>query len=377
MKTKNNLIKGTFWGAALFYFLIAFEFFYMAGPFAAYFYSVYAPALNFFNDIPILSWLNSFFLPHAVRETSSIIINSHEVIGAILAIGGFIAFSIGACQVYYNKLTKKGVVTGGIYNFVRHPQYISFIICSLGLLILWPRYIVLIMFITMILAYYMLAKIEERECIAKFGQSYIDYKNKTNMFLPFSLNPFPKFKFPKTIRKKIMILASIYLAVLLISIGLAKGLQILSINSLYSVYTENSADISVCELSDKKINSIMEIIRSDSKVVSILSDFDESTQYVNYILPTEWFAAEIPMNGLKLGQGHLSPGDYDTNLFKVIITKVIIKGNNVVPSTNFLNNIYRRDAIAEIWINFSEQKITQILDMPENIRYDGVPVAVY
>jgi protein-S-isoprenylcysteine O-methyltransferase Ste14 len=349
----------------------------MAGPFAAYFYSVYAPALNFFNDIPILSWLNSFFLPHAVRETSSIIINSHEVIGAILAIGGFIAFSIGACQVYYNKLTKKGVVIGGIYNFVRHPQYISFIICSLGLLILWPRYIVLIMFITMILAYYMLAKIEERECIAKFGQSYIDYKNKTNMFLPFSLNPFPKFKFPKTIRKKIMILASIYLAVLLISIGLAKGLQILSINSLYSVYTENSADISVCELSDKKINSIMEIIRSDSKVVSILSDFDESTQYVNYILPTEWFAAEIPMNGLKLGQGHLSPGDYDTNLFKVIITKVIIKGNNVVPSTNFLNNIYRRDAIAEIWINFSEQKVTQILDMPENIRYDGVPVAVY
>lgn len=377
MKIKNNLIKGTFWGAALFYFLIAFEFFYMAGPFAAYFYSVYAPALNFFNDIPILSWLNSFFLPHAVRETSSIIINSHEVIGAILAIGGFIAFSIGACQVYYNKLTKKGVVTGGIYNFVRHPQYISFIICSLGLLILWPRYIVLIMFITMIFAYYMLAKIEERECIAKFGQSYIDYKNKTNMFLPFSLNPFPKFKFPKTIRKKIMILASIYLAVLLISIGLAKGLQILSINSLYSVYTENSADISVCELSDKKINSIMEIIRSDSKVVSILSDFDESTQYVNYILPTEWFAAEIPMNGLKLGKGHLSPGDYDTNLFKVIITKVIIKGNNVVPSTNFLNNIYRRDAIAEIWINFSEQKVTQILDMPENIRYDGVPVAVY
>lgn len=377
MKTKNNLLKGTFWGAALFYFLIAFEFFYMAGPFAAYFYSVYAPTLNFINDIPILSWLNSFFLPHAVRETSSVIINSHEVIGAIFAIGGFIAFSIGACQVYYNKLTKKGVVTGGIYNFVRHPQYISFIICSLGLLILWPRYIVLIMFITMIFAYYMLAKIEERECIAKFGQSYINYKNRTNMFLPFSINPFTKFKFPKSIRKKIMILASIYLAVLLISIGFAKKLQILSINSLYSVYTENSVNISVCELSDKKINSIMEIIRSDSKVISILSDFDESTQYVNYILPTEWFAAEIPMNGLKLRQGHLSPADYETNLFKVIITKVIIKGNNVVPSTNFLYNIYRREAIAEIWINFSEQKVTQILDMPENIRYEGVPVAVY
>ena len=89
MKTKNTLIKGTFWGAAIFYFLIAFEFFYMAGPFAAYFYSVYAPALNFFNNIPLLSWLNGFFLPHAVRETSSAFINAHEIIGAILAIGGF------------------------------------------------------------------------------------------------------------------------------------------------------------------------------------------------------------------------------------------------------------------------------------------------
>lgn len=377
MKTKKTLIKSTFWGATLFYFLIAFEFFYMAGPFAAYFYSVYAPALNFFNDVPILSWLNSFFLPHAVRETSSSLINAHEVIGAILAIGGFIAFSIGACQVYYNKLTKKGVVTGGIYNFVRHPQYISFMICSLGLMILWPRFIVMIMFVTMIFAYYTLAKMEERECSTKFGTSYIDYKNRTNMFLPFRPNSFPKFQLPRTMKKKVLVLITMYLTALLFSIGLAKGLQILSINSLYSVYTDNSADIAVCKLSDKKINRIMNIIKTDRNVISMLSDFDETTQYVNYILPTDWFAAEIPMNGVKLGRGHLSPSNYDTNLYKVIITKVTLKDNHIVPSKRFLTNIHKREPIAEVWINFSEQKVTQILNMPPNIRYDGIPVAVY
>ena len=58
---QNRAIKRSFWGALAFYLLIAFEFFYMAGPFAAYFYSVYAPALNFFNRSPALSWLSSFF----------------------------------------------------------------------------------------------------------------------------------------------------------------------------------------------------------------------------------------------------------------------------------------------------------------------------
>lgn len=377
MKKTNSMIKGTFWGAALFYFLIAFEFFYMAGPFAAYFYSAYAPALNFFNDISILSWLNSFFLPHAVRQTSSALINAHEIIGSILAISGFVAFCVGACQVYYHKLAKKGIATGGIYNFVRHPQYISFMICSFGLLILWPRYIVAIMFVTMIFAYYLLAKVEERECSEKFGQSYIEYLNKTNMFLPFTIKPISKLHLPKTKGKKAIAIITIYVTTLLIVLGLAKGLQTLSINSLYSIYTDNSIDISVCELSDGKINDIMQIVNTDSQVVAILSGFDESSQYINYILPTEWFAAEIPMNGVEVRQGHYSPKDYDTNHFKVIITKITTKGNDVVPVSDLLTNIHSREPITEIWIDLSKKQVTQVLDMPDNIRYEGVPVAIY
>ena len=377
-KTKtSSVMKRTFWGAALFYFLIAFEFFYMAGPFAAYFYSAYAPALNFFNDIPILSWLNHFFLPHAVRQTSSALINAHEIIGAVLAITGFIAFCVGACQVYYHKIAKKGIVTGGIYNFVRHPQYISFMICSFGLLILWPRYIVAVMFVTMIFAYYLLAKVEEKECIEKFGQSYIDYLNKTNMFLPISIKPISKLRLPKSKGKKALTVIAAYIAALLIVLGMAKGLQTLSINSLYSVYTENSIDVSVCELSDEKINDVMQIVKADIQADAQLSVLDESSQYINYILPAEWLAAEIPMNGVEVRQGHYSPSDYDTNLYKVIITKITTRNNNTVPTSDLLTNVYAREAIAEVWVDLSRQQVTQILDMPQNIRYDKIPVAIY
>ena len=189
MTTQNQKksVKRTFWTVAVFYLLTAFELVYMASPFAIYFYSVYGPGLNFISENQVLAWLSSFFMPHIVVETSSVLLNLHNVIGAVLAAAGFLTFCVGAGQVYYHKLARKGAVTGGIYNFIRHPQYVSLSICSFGLLLLWPRYIVLLTFVAMLFAYYFLAKAEESECEEKFGQSYIDYKNKTNMFLPFKV----------------------------------------------------------------------------------------------------------------------------------------------------------------------------------------------
>ena len=43
---KQKSARRTFWAVSAFYLLIAFEFFYMATPFALYFYSVYGPGLN-------------------------------------------------------------------------------------------------------------------------------------------------------------------------------------------------------------------------------------------------------------------------------------------------------------------------------------------
>jgi len=246
---QDKVIKSSFWAALAFYFLIAFEFFYMAGPFAVYFYSVYAPILNFFNRSPALAWLSRFFLPHVARETSSLFISSLQIAGSILAIAGFLGFCVGAYQVYYHKLTKKGIVTGGIYNRIRHPQYASFIVCSFGLLILWPRYIVAFLFVTMVFFYYLLAKIEEKECERKFGQPYIDFKNRTSMFLPFRLTYLPQF--PKQKGKKIILTALIYLLCVVSILDIAKLLNKISINSLYATYSGYSANVALCKLSDE------------------------------------------------------------------------------------------------------------------------------
>jgi hypothetical protein len=113
-QTGNRYLKKSFWIAFAFYFFIGFEFFYMVSPIAVYFYSVYRPGLNFINSHPTLAWLSTIFLPHVVSHTKSWLLNTAITAGSIIALGGLVIFCIGASQVYYNKLTRKEVVKGGI-----------------------------------------------------------------------------------------------------------------------------------------------------------------------------------------------------------------------------------------------------------------------
>ncbi len=380
MSNFNNgkTVKRTFWGAAAFYILIAFEFFYMASPFAAYFYAVYQPALNFFNESPVLAGLVSYFLPH-FSQTSSALINLHNVFGAILAFFGFLGFCVGACQVYYHKLAKKGAVTGGIYNYIRHPQYASFIICSFGLLLLWPRYIVLIMFITMLFAYYFLAKVEEKECEAKFGQSYLDYKNKTGMFFPVKFNPTKRLPKPELKLNKFLLGLGLYLLALAFSFSVALWLNNLTFNNLYAFYTDNSATISVNKIESAKLERIINLVYANEEVKASLNKKITGLEpkFLNYILSGQWYVPEVPMNDTGTRIRHSSPSNYDRNSYKIIFTQAKIRSNADAKGIAIIENIQKREPILEVWVDLAEGKVVKILDMPAQIVYDQIPVAVY
>ncbi len=84
MTNETEKSKGTIqarralWASFAFYVLIAFEFFYMASPFAAYFYAVYGPGLDWLQASGPTSWIIQFFMPHLVSETRSVLIDVHE-----------------------------------------------------------------------------------------------------------------------------------------------------------------------------------------------------------------------------------------------------------------------------------------------------------
>jgi protein-S-isoprenylcysteine O-methyltransferase Ste14 len=379
-QTQNKSAKGTFWTAAVFYFLITFEFFYMASPFAIYFYSVYAPWLNFLNANPTLAWLSSFILPHIVIETTSPLINLHNLAGGLLAVGGFLAFCIGAFQVYSHKLSRKGAVMGGVYNYIRHPQYAALIVSGAGMLLIWPRYMVLLMFVTMLFVYYFLARAEERECADKFGQSYLDYQAKTTMFLPFRVPLAGKLpSLPASGIKRFGAILLIYSLSLAAAFGLANSVKNLAIDSLYTYYTNNAAYLSVAQMDQSTFEKITNIAQADPEVQARLKAAQTSDQpsFINYVLPTEWNVSEIPMNQLPGATGHDYPANYNRSLYKIVFSQVTLRDNLPVQGKDIFLNAAVRTPLLEVSVDLSQNKITRIDNPPDHIKYENVPVPVY
>ncbi len=101
----------------------------------------------------------------------------------ILIGGGFILIG-SAWDVLYKAQRAHQVATTGAYAYLRHPQYVGFIVIMLGFLIQWPTLITLVMFPILVLMYVRLARREEREALADFGDAYARYAATTPAFFP-------------------------------------------------------------------------------------------------------------------------------------------------------------------------------------------------
>jgi len=76
------------------------------------------------------------------------------------------------------------LVTEGIYRWLRHPQYLGLILIIVGFNIMWPTLATLLMAPVLIVMYVRLARREDEELAARFGQAFRDYAARTPGFLP-------------------------------------------------------------------------------------------------------------------------------------------------------------------------------------------------
>jgi protein-S-isoprenylcysteine O-methyltransferase Ste14 len=106
----------------------------------------------------------------------------HLLSGGLIA-GGFILLA-GAWRVLYAAQQTHQLATTGPYAHVRHPQYIGFILIMLGFLVQWPTLLTLGMFPILVWMYVRLARREEREVRAEFGEAYARYAAATPAFFP-------------------------------------------------------------------------------------------------------------------------------------------------------------------------------------------------
>lgn len=102
---------------------------------------------------------------------------------AVLLAVGFVVLA-RAWPVLHESQRNGTIATTGPYSRVRHPQYLAFLLIMLGFLLQWPTIPTLVLFPVLAVMYVRLARREERDARARFGDAYADYAAVTPAFLP-------------------------------------------------------------------------------------------------------------------------------------------------------------------------------------------------
>ena len=97
--------------------------------------------------------------------------------------GGFVLLA-SAWKVLYRARRAHHLAADGPYAFIRHPQYAAFVLIMLGFLVQWPTLLTLAMFPILVWMYARLARREEEEMLAAFGEDYRRYAAATPAFFP-------------------------------------------------------------------------------------------------------------------------------------------------------------------------------------------------
>ena len=106
-----------------------------------------------------------------------------HLLSNVFIFGGFILLA-AAWKVLYAAQVSRTLATSGPYARMRHPQYVGFILIMVGFLLQWPTLITLVMFPILVTMYVRLARREEREALADFGDAYARYAAVTPAFIP-------------------------------------------------------------------------------------------------------------------------------------------------------------------------------------------------
>ncbi|RUW72128.1 isoprenylcysteine carboxylmethyltransferase family protein [Mesorhizobium sp. M4B.F.Ca.ET.049.02.1.2] len=165
--------------------------------FSAFLVALFTEMYGFPLTIYLLSgWLQSRYpnvdwfshdAGHLLEELFGWRTNPHfgpfHILSFIFIGGGFVLISAG-WKALYEAQSRRALATTGIYGYVRHPQYVGFVLVMFGFLLQWPTLLTLAMFPILVFMYVRLARIEEREALAEFGPEYERYMREVPAFIP-------------------------------------------------------------------------------------------------------------------------------------------------------------------------------------------------
>ena len=94
--------------------------------------------------------------------------------GVLLCLGSVINFA---------RPVESGINVKGLYRVSRNPMYVAYFIYFLGCVILTQSSILLALLIVFQISAHWIILSEERWCVKKFGEEYINYMNKVRRYI--------------------------------------------------------------------------------------------------------------------------------------------------------------------------------------------------
>jgi len=135
---------------------------------------------------PEVNWF-SHDAGHLLEELFGWKANPHfgpfHILSFVFIGGGFMLISAG-WKVLYEAQRQHRLAVTGVYAWIRHPQYAGFVLIMFGFLLQWPTLLTLAMFPVLTFMYLRLARIEERNALAEFGDAYRRYMLDVPGYIP-------------------------------------------------------------------------------------------------------------------------------------------------------------------------------------------------
>jgi len=76
------------------------------------------------------------------------------------------------------------LVTSGVYSRVRHPRFVAMALAVAAMALLTNFAAIYILFVVYVVVIFVIALLEERELVARFGSRYVRYAKDVPRFLP-------------------------------------------------------------------------------------------------------------------------------------------------------------------------------------------------
>jgi protein-S-isoprenylcysteine O-methyltransferase Ste14 len=144
------------------------------------------------SQFPEVNWL-SHDAGHLLEMMFGWRTNPHfgpfHILSMVFIVAGFWLLA-SSWPVLYKAVQENKLATYGPYARIRHPQYVAFVLVMFGFLLQWPTIITLLMFPILVWIYARLARAEEQEVEASFGDQWREYAARTPRFIPRRSNIF-------------------------------------------------------------------------------------------------------------------------------------------------------------------------------------------